>query len=737
MVLLVSVLALSLAAGAPRSQNMLPEQPYLIANALPGHESRKDTLAARGYEWFEVYSQPIRSRYSQVYWKTQDPVPLPAEIQRRFNGSVMAVVGFEVDVVRRDNATGDESSVPCYESYNHHYTAMIRGRGVKLDDTTGLYPSHGATGDQITFTAEDGYVAALDARGDPVPGVQSFNEHNGNEARQSYHGLPLGVIQPILSPLEFIMAPMQINTRNPDGGGRGGPLPSTSRAPPNASYSGILECPCTSRTVKVVDGHQLIRQGACSSPVRNASECFAAAAEIGMAPVASTRAVQNKSLPDGCFAQRVTGGYEIVYNSAGAGAGCPGAKSPAADGVAGSAAGIVNVSVSISGDAMDAGSVATITVSSADSKAWFGVGFGAQRMADAPWALIFEGDGTISERKLADHAMGQQLSASIKVVSNTVDPTGSRTVVVTRPAAGRTADYYTFDASQATLPYIAAVGSTPKLSAHKANAAGALQMLSLGVSACVCRGGKGGSINGVPYKPACYDYPKSDLLRQHNPTCDVSTYVGGLACCRGDVFLLDADQEIPEYVDEVFYKWRFYYSDFKPEEQASSVHLEWQLGHIEYDVTQSPPGTPAQEAVHTLKSDFTGRDFLELAGGEGCNPVTQPYCVDFEKFEQRGLSLVMAGGHCHAPACLSLELFNGDTGELICRIEPVHGQADTSKDEDGYLWLPPCQWGTEAEGLAPPPEIRIDSNFTSIKRANSTYYHYGVMAIWQMRAVYM
>ena len=46
---------------------------------------------------------------------------------------------------------------------------------------------------------------------------------------------------------------MQINTLSPDGPGhRGGPLPAASAAPPGAAYSGILECPCTTRVVKNV-----------------------------------------------------------------------------------------------------------------------------------------------------------------------------------------------------------------------------------------------------------------------------------------------------------------------------------------------------------------------------------------------------------------------------------------------------------------------------------------------------
>lgn len=41
---------------------MNPKQPYLIANALPGYESRRDMFKG---EHFTVYSPPIQYVYSQ------------------------------------------------------------------------------------------------------------------------------------------------------------------------------------------------------------------------------------------------------------------------------------------------------------------------------------------------------------------------------------------------------------------------------------------------------------------------------------------------------------------------------------------------------------------------------------------------------------------------------------------------------------------------------------------------
>ena len=90
-----------------------------------------------------------------------------------------------------------------------------------------------------------------------------------------------------------------------------------------------------------------------------------------------------------------------------------------------------------------------------------------------------------------------------------------------------------------------------------------------------------------------------------------------------------------------------------------------------------------------------------------------------------------------APTCLSMELFNEDTGELICRNVPTYGTLRANAtgerrfEEEGYLALPPCVWGSAEQGLPEPPLLRWDANLTAIKRCNSTYGHTGEMARWQ------
>jgi hypothetical protein len=111
-------------------------------------------------------------------------------------------------------------------------------------------------------------------------------------------------------------------------------------------------------------------------------------------------------------------------------------------------------------------------------------------------------------------------------------------------------------------------------------------------------------------------------------------------------------------------------------------------------------------------------------------------CADLALAESRGIQLVSGGFHCHSPACLGGELYNADTGELLCHVEPMAGNSSDALNEESYLWLPPCQWGDVSDGLTPSPLLYPSTNLTSIKRGSSAYGHTGVMAIWQTRAAY-
>ena len=95
--------------------------------------------------------------------------------------------------------------------------------------------------------------------------------------------------------------------------------------------------------------------------------------------------------------------------------------------------------------------------------------------------------------------------------------------------------------------------------------------------------------------------------------------------------------------------------------------------------------------------------------------------------------LVLAHHHCHAPTCLRLDMYNNDTGKLICRQEPVyggsgHGWSPASShafpgegwDEAGYIATPPCMWGSAAHGLERPPSAQTACIRTPERRLSSS-----------------
>jgi hypothetical protein len=59
-------------------------------------------------------------------------------------------------------------------------------------------------------------------------------------------------------------------------------------------------------------------------------------------------------------------------------------------------------------------------------------------------------------------------------------------------------------------------------------------------------------------------------------------------------------------------------------------------------------------------------------------------CGDVSKIENEYggyFQLTYAAFHCHAPACIKGELYNADTGELICRNTAQYGTGLTPSDE--------------------------------------------------------
>jgi len=359
---------------------------------------------------------------------------------------------------------------------------------------------------------------------------------------------------------------------------------------------------------------------------------------------------------------------------------------------------------------------------------WFGVGFFAQSMADKPYAVVVDGEGAISERRMANHAAGSLLPPVATVVSSSV-AAGRRTVVLTRPTLG-SSGHANFSTRDVHIPLITAVGSAPSFSYHRNATAASLQLWpAAGAPLCLCEepaapfGAAEGTLRYLPtgeesgFVNECEPEPRESILEQRNPTCDMRTYSGGLQVCKHGWYLLDAEQEVPwDRMPLVYYqKYRFYFQEFQPQTHIVSATRDfwgWGIGaaggHAEYDVERCPPGTPTARCRHRVWG-------IIAPGGED-------------------LHFAAIHFHCHAAACLAMEIYNNNTGELLCHQEPIYGgtgKVDLPKyDEPGYLLIPPCLWAPPSHpqpGLQPMPRAS-GQRFLIVAITNSTYGHHGEMA---------
>eukprot|EP00933_Yihiella_yeosuensis_P080747 TRINITY_DN94226_c0_g1_i1.p1 TRINITY_DN94226_c0_g1~~TRINITY_DN94226_c0_g1_i1.p1 ORF type:complete len:503 (-),score=91.14 TRINITY_DN94226_c0_g1_i1:469-1908(-) len=222
-----------------------------------------------------------------------------------------------------------------------------------------------------------------------------------------------------------------------------------------------------------------------------------------------------------------------------------------------------------------------------------------------------------------------------------------------------------------------------------------------------------------------------------NPSCHLSTYVGGWRCCEDGVFLVDTDEECKNSdcsekpVDEVHMKFTFFYEDpepaTRPIESAACCDVTSSIQgneNIEYDIPNCPEGTPAADCIHVAES-------IQPIGYFGSNPMSPN-----NKYQGSDLvDLVFAAPHLHV-AAKSIELIDHVTNKTICEVHVtprndgglLYGHGSTPGDENGYLvGLETCRWtGATA------PRFRRDHPMRSRAIYNATHYHTGVMSLWLM-----
>ena len=731
-----------------------------------------------GAESFDVWSPPITTLYSQVWWSPLAPSPFPADIVKKYAGKGMAIVGWEVDQVRKGaGPNGEDVSVPISASYNHHFGVTMIGESARFKKVSLTGPDDPRAEEFLKMSGhgmipwdEPHYAVEQvkpSASGHPVQiGATSSN---GGEYRKSFHGFPPGYALLLDSPTAMQISPMQIDTWNraemnisENGNVKFvvGPLPASAEAPVvNPIYSALLECPMTTRIAKSVDGSYVVRTKAkCGEQVMTSQECFHAAAST---LAAAGRTFHNASgsgdsRPAGCSATvdateplKVS----VYFNSV---ANATTACGSGAQIVAGAAHGLVHVDV-----ALDAGKdTATLTLAG-PSGVWFGAGFGGWNMADQPWTVVVDGSGVVTERKLQNHLPGTQLKATVKVVSSS-SADGRRTVVLTRSLLGASADYFNFSVASddAVVKIITAVGSGPTFAVHKDKALSSIALLPVGgsVGACICPeapkpfGLASGKLvynrvanqsydtgaGGVGFRAGkCAPYPATVNIIQKNPTCDIRHYRGGQWACHHMWSLLDAEQEIPWSGQPLVFhhKYRFWVQPFKAD-YHKAVHYgsgsQLLVGSPwEYDVPKcSATPTPA-----------------------GCSLVNGTWIHTITGSKYNDEMMVTLNMHCHAPTCLEMSVYTCPMGmsldecakpttaaealakgyKLLCREAPVYGGsgnphvAGSRFDEAGYIAIPDCLWGSPEHGLVPPVNTSKVPLFI-LKTANATNAHYGEMA---------
>lgn len=170
-------------------------------------------------------------------------------------------------------------------------------------------------------------------------------------------------------------------------------------------------------------------------------------------------------LPKGCSIKVEGGAASVFFNT---NAHSTSTCGTGVDTVEGEAASLVTLGLSLS---LSQGATVTMTGPAAN---WFGVGFDTHVMPGA-YAIVVDGEGSVTEHLLGDHTAGKALQTSVKVVNNTVHD-GNRTIVLTRPLQGITAQHHNFDATDLSLNFISALGSTPTFGYHKSRTVGTIAM---------------------------------------------------------------------------------------------------------------------------------------------------------------------------------------------------------------------------------------------------------------------
>ena len=186
---------------------------------------------------------------------------------------------------------------------------------------------------------------------------------------------------------------------------------------------------------------------------------------------------------------------------------------------------------------------------------------------------------------------------------------------------------------------------------------------------------------------------------------------------------LEQDSQIPQAVDTYFLKWRYYFQEYvpaTPTKKASHLHLHHWVFLIDaiindYEEDNAHYGS---KSIGKIQAKLTGKDI-------GLEDIPSNYST---------ITWFVMTPHFHAPNAIREELWNSDTGTIICNASAKYGSFEngaTTKhfNEANYIAIPPCLFGNQP-GMQFPFTITPDTNLTAIKYINNTFRHLGQMAQW-------
>ena len=190
----------------------------------------------------------------------------------------------------------------------------------------------------------------------------------------------------------------------------------------------------------------------------------------------------------------------------------------------------------------------------------------------------------------------------------------------------------------------------------------------------------------------------------------IQTYQGGLSCCHHGPSLLDTNQDIPwpdEYLEYRF-KFRFYFfKRYTPGTRNAAPASHKHLTRVYW------------ATVRPLRGNTTFHKYAPLNASRSMrvHMISSKFSVRVKRFGR--MTWMIKKGHqthlCRSSLpcslmSLSMELYNADTGELLCHVEPIHGLSGELYDETGFLspFHLVC-WGSPDEGLVEPKFLSLDT----------------------------